>query len=384
MTRFDIRHYATVLLTLLLATSCVEEYNADLPENSDNLLVVEGSIISDTISTFHLTTTIPLKDYNANYYVTGAQVSVHGSDGQVWQGEYVNTDRYQVPVGHLQADEQYWLEVTLANGTQYSSTPAQPLDAPETILSLYIDNDDPNPYVEMRLEVPDSREDQRLCLNYRDEWEILTPLTSKYVAEKVFKNGKWEFIPMTHGFGSGRNKQSIYVHTTDYTDCHLRDYPLYRLPVTSPHLSLLYYTQITCEAVSEEEYRYQEARRKQSDEMGGLFTPQPGNLPSNFRCTSNSRLGAMGFVGVRGNVCRINRWIESDEVGFYEARKIEMKVVDIGSPQDQLMGNNDNWRLFLTDAMANKNTWVSRWAVDYTTPSWGGKTRIAPDYWPTR
>lgn len=38
------------MLALLLG-SCIEEFNAQLPEGEDNILVVDGSIIGDSLCT---------------------------------------------------------------------------------------------------------------------------------------------------------------------------------------------------------------------------------------------------------------------------------------------------------------------------------------------
>ncbi len=373
-------------ILLLGLTSCVDEYNADLPSGEMGQLVVDGHIISDTTCIFHLTRTIPINTY-PDYRERGAQLSVHGSDGSVWKAtESYPQGTYRVRVGHLRNDVQYWIDIQLEDQSTYSSQPAQPVSTPQILYSYRLlprENEDDVPLVEMRVELPQCRQPMHLRLGYRDAWEIQTPFRSNYVTELLHNpvTGDTMRVFMNHGYGTSRNLRDVFIHTQDFTDCYVRDYPLYSMRVTSPVLSLNYITEVQCQAVSEEEYRYEEARRKQSDEMGGLFTPQPGNLPSNIRCTSNSKLRAMGFVGVRGSVSTAHLRLHPDDVGWYEARRMNYETVDIGSDDDIALSQDRTYRLYHSDVQANKHTWVSRWMVDFTDGSWGGNSFTAPELW---
>ena len=49
-------------LALLLFSSCVEEFNAQLPESDSNLLIVDGNIISDSTCVFTLSRSFSLNE----------------------------------------------------------------------------------------------------------------------------------------------------------------------------------------------------------------------------------------------------------------------------------------------------------------------------------
>lgn len=371
--------YLTLLSCLF---SCVDEYNAALPLNDQKLLVVEGNIVSDQLCTFYLTHTVPINDNHQDYRVSGADVKVCGTDGSTWNAKSRQTNQYQVNVGKLNNDVQYWLEIRLLDGTTYSTLPTTPSQAPEIRLTTYKNDQDPNPSMEVRLEVTDSRQPMHLRLSYQEWWEIKTPERSQYVTATEWVGDHYETFLQNHGYGTFTNKEDIFLNTEDFTDCHVRDFPVYSRVITSPKLSKLYYSQVTCQAVSEEEFRYEEARRKQSDEMGGLFTPQPGNLPSNIRCTSNSNCRALGFVGVRGSISKQSLWVSPEEIGWYEVRKYEIKSAFPGSKDDMLLQEDVNYRLWMIDRLTGEHYWTSTWRVDFTDSTWGGQTHIAPDFWP--
>ncbi|MBO5015927.1 MAG: DUF4249 family protein, partial [Bacteroidaceae bacterium] len=67
-------------LTVMIC-SCVEEFNAQLPEGDSNLLVVDGNIISDSTCVFTLTRSFSLNEEGIpeDYNQINADVCVKGS-----------------------------------------------------------------------------------------------------------------------------------------------------------------------------------------------------------------------------------------------------------------------------------------------------------------
>ena len=62
-------------------SSCIEEFEADIPEDDSDLLTVEGTICASQENRFILSRTQAVRSTYAPQMVTGAKVSVRGSDG---------------------------------------------------------------------------------------------------------------------------------------------------------------------------------------------------------------------------------------------------------------------------------------------------------------
>ena len=115
--------YYTLFSLALLMSSCIDEYNADLPQTDQNRLVVEGHIRSDMTCTFYLSRTRGLSEESwilgSSVAVSGASLSVLGEDGTVFPGTsippsigiYTPSGTYQVQVGTLKPDVRYWLRI---------------------------------------------------------------------------------------------------------------------------------------------------------------------------------------------------------------------------------------------------------------------------------
>ena len=105
----------------LLLSGCIDEFEADIPSEDSDMLVVEGTICSGKQNTFILSRTLPVHPKEEDYYkdiayyayssyvspyatmthqmVEGAIVSVRGSDGS----EYKAEETYAQSIGYSTA-----------------------------------------------------------------------------------------------------------------------------------------------------------------------------------------------------------------------------------------------------------------------------------------
>jgi hypothetical protein len=67
--------------------------------------------------------------------------------------------------------------------------------------------------------------------------------------------------------------------------------------------------------ISRGEYEYYQEKIKINEEMGGLFIPQPSELPTNIIC-NNSGKNVVGYVGVSMNVTKYRIFISADDIYY--------------------------------------------------------------------
>lgn len=112
----------------LFLSNCVDKFNAHLPESSIGLLIVEGSIISDSAVVFSLSRSFSLdvEGVPPDFNKVDAEVCVTGEDGSSFRGVALGNGKYRVAVGTLHRDVRYSLKIVY-EGDIYTSEPQYPI-----------------------------------------------------------------------------------------------------------------------------------------------------------------------------------------------------------------------------------------------------------------
>ena len=169
------------LFTFLLfsLSGCVDEYNANIPSEDSDLLVVEGSICSSQLNKFILSRTQTLNSSNVPRLVTGATVIVRGSDGSEYQAQAAD-GYYSCQIGALDPDVEYYLHIE-TNGEVYESEPQKPLRT-EKIEEVNVLQETPENSLDV-LVTPDTPFDPNkinyYSWTYEETWEVHPDYTTQ-------------------------------------------------------------------------------------------------------------------------------------------------------------------------------------------------------------
>jgi len=378
-----LHRYVVVLLAgLWLCTSCIDEFNADLPESDQVYLVVEGSICGQSECEFHLSRSLPLSPTSEDIigrYITDAKFYVCGSDNSRAAATHVGSGLYKVNLGVLDITQKYWVEIEW-EGRAYQSDATQPLTTPD-IVDLHFEQPREDQQVDILITPSYAGEGEIRYFqwDYFEHWEIHTPYSTN-----------WEYLPDSDKIVSAPKRlnigwmQDIYNspiigNNIDYVGNEIRNLRLLSLGNKDDRFNWKYCVTIIQRAISVDQYEYMELAQRQSDEMGGLFTPQPSELPTNVHCT-DGKSKALGYVGVTLNAVKKRLYIRSTEVGYKLGRIAKVltdeEVQEMGPDDLTLYGKG--FRILNYEPMAGQKTWIERWGVDAT--AWGASLE-KPDWW---
>jgi hypothetical protein len=292
------------LIVGVTLSGCIEEYEADIPNDDSNLLVVEGTICSGSLNQFSLSRTRSLNSssYSAPLMVTGATVSVRGNDGSVFMAQPTADGNYYCQIDNLNADVEYCLHIE-TDGEVYESEPQKPLRT-EKIANVTGVQNTPESNIDILVTPaapfnPD--EPHYYSWTYDETWEVRPPLTTEiyFDTDSLMRAYYTDDFPNPYpkrGWKDSKSSITMIGGSTNYESQHIQSLKMYEIDLRNERISQRYSGLIHQRAISKAEYEYELARRQADSEMGGLFTPQPSALPTNIRClTSNKR--AIGFVG---------------------------------------------------------------------------------------
>ena len=298
--------YLQIILALAFVLSCKQVYNP--PNNSPDTgyLVVEGFISSGASPTsITLSRTVGLNETNAIIYEKNAALNIEGDNNDNFPlEEGVNGEYHSQPLT-LNSTAKYRLHIKTGNGKEYVSDYATvksgpPIDSvswkrEDGGVRIYINTHDPNnntKYYQWR---------------YEETWEFYSAYQStlRYTtdAQNVITGVAYRYPNQTADTTIYRcwntvNSSNINIGSSEKLTSDVIYLPLIYIPGRSIKLSYLYSVNMRQIALSEQAYRFMEKMKKNTEELGSIFDPQPSELQGNIHCVTNPSEIVIGFVEV--------------------------------------------------------------------------------------
>ena len=314
-------HILCLILGVMLS-GCIEEYEADIPTDDSDLLVVEGTIYSGKENRFFLSRTQAIKSSSPLRIVTGAMISVRGSDGSEYMTVQTADGAYSCSIGTLNPEVEYYLHIE-NDGDVYESEPQKPLRSEEIADVRGVQNT-PESDIDVLITPEAPFEPDRAnyySWTYDETWEVHPDLTTNMYFDTetrrpIFKPGQF---PM-RGWKDGTSSTTMVGASSNYEGEHIQRLKIYGIDQSDWRIHYRYSGLVYQRAISKGEYEYELARRQASSEMGGLFTPQPSSLPTNIHClTSQKRV--IGFVGCSLNTSEYRFFLDASNYSVHRLQK---------------------------------------------------------------
>lgn len=314
-----------ILLSVICAvlSSCIDTFDARIPNNVSNLLVVNGNIISDSTVVISLskTFTINREEPPLGYNTMDAEVRVVGSDDTSIEGVAMGEGQYKIQIGQLNQSTQYSLEIVY-EGNKYTSQPQYPIKS-TTIDDLTFEQpeDYGDIYICASTQDTETTEPLYYLWSYIEDWEVRTAYYSRWVY--VFDEDTiytYDKPPYAQGWTHHISDKTMLGSTESNITNQLKNKRIYSIKSNDIRVSYYYSTLLTQRNISKGEFEYYQCKLKQNEEMGGLFTPQPSELPTNITC-DNSEKQVIGYVGVNMNVSQRRLYISTDDIQYQNTLK---------------------------------------------------------------
>ena len=351
---------------LLTPSGCIEEFEADIPSEDSDLLVVEGTICSGKLNKFVLSHTQTVNSSDTPRMVTGATVSVHGSDGSSYMAQ-ANDGYYSCWIDELASDVAYYLHIE-ADGEVYESEPQKPLRT-EKITEVKGVQDTPESSIDVLI-TPDAPFETDKVNYYSwtcdETWEVHSDYTTSLffdteAMKPVFKADQFPNC----GWKDATGPTAMVGASTNYEGQHIQKLKMYDISRGDRRVYYRYSGLVHQRAISKAEYEYELARRQASSEMGGLFTPQPSALPTNIRCLT-SRKHVIGFVGCSLNTSEYRFFLNAKDFSIqYPLGDARFWLKDCSEADCCLMVNKGMYLCIWEDNRISGGVLNTAWAYEY-------------------
>lgn len=289
--------YRTFFLLLLLSAGCRQAYEPPAIKAPNHYLLVEGVINAapDSKTTILLSKTRNLTDTILSNPEPLARIQIESKGGTTYSLAEQTRGTYTIDHLTLNRNESYRLNILTAGGKQYLSD-----------------------YVPVKLTPPiDS-------LTWKQQNDVTIYASTHDPLDKA-RYYRWDFVEtwqyhaaLMGNFGLGVSNGLIFYRdpstqqyncwtTAASTDIVLASSvrlsgdvidhaPIAFIPQNSGKLGIRYSTLVKQYALTEEAYKYYEILQKNTQQLGGLFDAQPGQLQSNIHSVSDPAEPVIGFV----------------------------------------------------------------------------------------
>ena len=221
--------------------------------------------------------------------------------------------KYQVVIGSLNKDASNSLKIVY-EGDIYTSEPQYPLET-ETIDDVTYEQ--PEKYGDISIRFSMRSEDGGCYFwSYEEDWEVRAVYNPKFRYDPTTDEVvDLDATPYARGWCHNKSAKIIVGNTGTNKDAQLKDKWLYSIKADNNRVFHHYSTLVKQRKISRGEYEYYQEKIKINEEMGGLFIPQPSELPTNITC-NNSDKNVVGYVGVSMNVAKYRIFISADDICY--------------------------------------------------------------------
>lgn len=276
--------------------SCRQQYFPRLNSSDQSILVVEGNIDPGDDSTFiRLTRTVNLNDTAKIKIENNAQVIVEGRDNTNYTLIKKGNGYYVYPSLHLIIGNEYRLRIKTISGEEYLSAYVQAKRSPDidsvtwgldTVgLHVYVHTNDPG----------------RATTYYRwdcvEAWMIRMP----YYAEVIYNNGiirpaLWPQDNMWECFTYDSTGSLILANSEKLSNDVISYKEIRTIPYHDARVNWQYGILAKQYAIDKQAYDFFTLMKENTENIGGLFSPQPFELKGNIRSVKDTSQYALGYI----------------------------------------------------------------------------------------
>ncbi|MCL2726991.1 MAG: DUF4249 domain-containing protein [Bacteroidales bacterium] len=376
----------SILLLGVITTACITPFTPKGVESDEGSLVIEGDIILNGDTKIYLSLLRALDSPFSITYVTNAQVWVENQHGTTYSGsvkvEPNEPPYYIIDTRILSLDQQYKLCVHLQDGRRYESNFLTPLVTPE-IDAIGFMVDDSKTSVDFHVTTHDSNSASRFYKwRYIEDWEIVAHYYTNVYYDRSLRTVRQYATPAPYYYCWRHSKSSTVVAKTDHLNQNLvYQQRLNTVDRRDDRISYLYSMELLQMSITKEAHSYWSVLKRNTDEIGSIFAPQPTDLHGNIRCITDPGVRVIGFISA-GTITTKRIFVTSQEIGIYTpflCNPMDTALFDGWRTPPTFADYYDyGFRIVGFDIASGGHEWFPRACVECTARG----TKNKPPFWP--
>lgn len=291
------RNGGLLFSTILLFASCVDNYNIPKVSSNGGHLVVEGFINSNGPTTITLSRSVPL---SSNMGVAPSElhatVNVESEDKIIYPLTEQEKGVYRANKLSIDSKKRYRIYIKTAGNKEY--------------VSEYVEVKHTPPIGEITYEAQDEKGGVQIYVSTSDPDNAARYYHWDYVETWQYRSyfkSSWEYIDGQAVYNPNREnildcwmtsalKNIIITPTVRLSQDIVQNFPLAFIPSSSRKFKVGYRITVIQSALTKQAYEYLAELKRNAEQQGSLFDPQPSDLLGNLRCLTDPEEPALGYV----------------------------------------------------------------------------------------
>ena len=373
-----------LLIFLFLADSCIYPFEPEGIDQTSGILVIEGDIIAGGESQFKVSVSQELDDKKAPktvYY----QLIIENDEGDELTAEPSRTGVTLLDTKSVEIGKEYRVHVKTLDSKgvtkeQYYSEWLEVKQAPAIdSISFFPDEEREAMYFYISTHGDDTQTYYKW--DYKEDWEYHSAFVSELEYNQL-TNTVSSILGIRNRYYCWNNAESSQIligNTSDASENRLIKHELYSISKYSLKISYIYSVELTQKAITAEAYNYWQTLSKNSDDAGGLFSPQPSELRGNYYNPKDSLEVVLGYVSAT-TIAKQRMYVRNADILFW--KNLEQCAMAIVIPRDEWYNYYKSGYDVLFEEELDGATniyWAETRCVDCR--SLGG-TKTKPSFWP--
>lgn len=291
---------------LLIAASvisggCLDPYSPPVEETDVDILVVDGFLdTKEGEAIVSLSRAVPLSSTTESEPEPNATITLYDDNGSSFPLQEEHPGTHRVTGVPIDATAKYRIHIRTQSGSEYQSALMEIYDTPPIDSVTWVTNKD---QLTVRVNTHDfTNKTKYFRWTYEETWAYHAAVLSQYkVVGTEYVDRRPEDM-IFYCWKSEPSTEIIIGSTERLSENIISQAPINYLSKGSQELSMKYSILVTQRGIGEDEYTYLYQLRKTTENVGGLFDPQPSQVPGNIQRLDKSSPLAIGFFGVGSTV----------------------------------------------------------------------------------
>jgi len=273
---------------------CIEPYPTTVSDDKAGYLVVDGFLntAAQRIEV-KLSRAIPLENPEVPVPETEAIVKLQDEDGNLADVPEDTPGTYSAAGLFIDISKRYRLLITTKQNKVYTSALVELKPTPPIEDLQWIAGPDG---VTIKVSTHDDTKQSRYYKwKFEETYELRPAYDSRYkmVNRVVSERGPGESIFIC--WQTKPSSQILISSSQRLSDDVIHEFPLTFIPKDTDKLLYRYSILVKQRTLTHEAYLYYDQLKKTTEQLGGLFDPQPGQVTGNFTCVSNPGELVLGY-----------------------------------------------------------------------------------------